>query len=548
MKSFPCRNDLIILALLCFISFFVYRDVVELDLMEARNFVTAREMVTENNWLVPTMNGEIRLAKPPMPTWFAALCAKVAGNNFNLGVLRLPNALAACLLVFSAYGLSFAVGRNRRLAFLTAAMLATSVLAIGVGRTGSWDIFCHAFMVAALWGLWAGLENRGGWPAFILAGIFLGLSFMSKGPVAFFALFLPFAIAYGYFYGLASIRREWPGLTLALILCLLLSLWWPLYILAYHADLGLMVADKEKDAWASRHVQPFWYYWHFLVFSGGWLVWALAALFRPYATRRSESKKAHGFFLLWLAAALILLSLVPEKKERYLLPAMIPLFLLAGGLADRVVELFNRHREQPADRALVLVHTSVLSLLALTLPFVLGILLRKQGQQIDGVVLAYGIAFWGVAFLLLRFHRHRQVERLLLTSMAFLGLTTLAVLHYYGPLSYTNRAYKTIDRPTLAREIGDTKIYLLGDQVDMRIIFDLGRRAYPWQAAQVSGLLESGQPVAVLSKGDPLPLLPEALRQQVSIRLIDSFDYSKKRPDKRRIHLAVLHKRVLPPS
>jgi len=31
--------------------------------MEARNFVTAREMLQDNNWLMPTFNGEARYMK-----------------------------------------------------------------------------------------------------------------------------------------------------------------------------------------------------------------------------------------------------------------------------------------------------------------------------------------------------------------------------------------------------------------------------------------------------------------------------------------------------
>ena len=540
MNRFPCRTDVLILAVLCFISFFVFLDAVDVDLMEARNFVTAREMVSENNWLIPTMNGEIRLAKPPMPTWFAAACSKLTGNSDNLAVLRLPNALAACLMVFSTYGLSWAVNRNSHLAFLSAAMLATSVLAINVGRTGSWDIFCHAFMAAALWSLWAGLKKGGRW-SFVLAGVCLGLSFMSKGPVSFYALFLPFVVAYTVIFGLSEIKREWPGLTLALAICLLLSGWWPLYIFFYHADLGLLVAHKEGEAWASRHVQPFWYYWHFLVFTGVWLPWAFAALLRPYAAPRSAGRQSHAFLLLWLAVALVLLSVIPEKKERYLLPAMIPLFLLAGDLAHGVIERFIQNLDERADRALVLAHAALMGLLAIVLPVALIFLLKRQGQAIDGIVIGYGLGAWAAAFFLLNFLRKRQVERLLLTTLAFLGLTTMAALHSYGALTTKNREYKTVDSHQVDREIGTTKVYFLGEQVDMRFVWDLGRRVYPWQTAEVSRLLERGQPIAVFSKGEPLPLLPKELQAQVRVQGVDTFDYNKKRPDKRKIHLSLLH-------
>ena len=551
MHRFPCRTDVIALAVLCFISFFVFLDAVDVDLMEARNFVTAREMVADGNWLIPTMNGEIRLAKPPMPTWFAALSSQMTGASDNLTLLRLPSALAACLLIYSVYGLNWAMGRNTSQAFLSAAMLSTSVLAIDVGRTGSWDIFCHAFMAAALWALWAGVDKRAGQWAFVLAGICLGLSFMSKGPVSFFALFLPFSIAYTIVFGLQEIKRQWRGLTMAFIICLLLSCWWPLYIFVYHADLGLLVAQKESDAWANRHLQPFWYYWQFLLFTGPWLIWAFAALLRPYAQKRAGSRQAHTFFLLWLATSLILLSLIPEKKERYLLPAMIPLFCLAGDLAHGVIERFTNNLDQRADRALVLIHTTLMGFLAVVLPMTLVFLSKKQGQTFDWLIACYALCSWTATFFLIRSLRRRQVRQLLLTTLTFVTLTTLTTLHYYGTLTTQNQAYKRIDHNFLPPEISTTKVYFLGEPVDMRAIWDLGQRVYPWQIEEVTQMLEQGGSVAVLSKGEPFALLPNELQSQVLIRGIDSFDYNKKQPDKRKIYLSLLQPKethISPPA
>ncbi len=541
MSRSPWLNrHLVILTVLCLSSFFAFLDAVDVDLMEARNFVTAREMVSEHHWLVPTMNGEIRLAKPPMPTWFAALSAKLSGSMDSLAFLRLPSAMAACLLIFAVYGLSGAMGRHPQSGFLAAAMLATSLLAIDSGRTGTWDIFCHAFMAAGLWALWNGVHRQGGIPSFVLAGLALGLSFMSKGPVSFYALFLPFTLAYIAIFGITAIKRQWPGLTLALAVSLLLSCWWPLYIFFYHADLGLAVAHQEQEAWSNRHLQPFWYYWHFVVFSGGWLIWAAAALIRPYARLRSGDQKSHTFVLLWLVAAIILLSLIPEKKERYLLPAMLPLLLLAGDLAHGVIQRFAAHQDQPADRALVRAHTALMALLALALPVVLYFFVHRQGHAVDGWMVVYGIVSWGSALFLIRSLGRREVERLLLTTMAIVALTTLASLNYYGVLTTKNKGYKRIDSHQLARELGPAKVYFLGDPVDMRVIWDLGQRVYPWQLEEISQRLAQGEPVAVLSKGDPLPLLPPALHDEVVINTIDTFDYNKKPSSKRRIHLSLL--------
>jgi 4-amino-4-deoxy-L-arabinose transferase-like glycosyltransferase len=80
MKS---RNTIFLLIIFCITTFFVNRSALPTDIMESRNIVTAREIVSDGNWLLPTMNGELRLEKPPLPTWVAGLMEMVAPNNLS---------------------------------------------------------------------------------------------------------------------------------------------------------------------------------------------------------------------------------------------------------------------------------------------------------------------------------------------------------------------------------------------------------------------------------------------------------------------------------
>lgn len=73
----------IYITLLCIMAFFVNNEVLLPDIMEARNIVTAREMVSDDSWLVPTMNGELRLEKPPLPTWVAGAIEAVFPDNLG---------------------------------------------------------------------------------------------------------------------------------------------------------------------------------------------------------------------------------------------------------------------------------------------------------------------------------------------------------------------------------------------------------------------------------------------------------------------------------
>ena len=51
-----------------FIVFVAHLQVLLINIMEARNFITAREMIVDGNWLLTTINGEPRYQKPPLPT------------------------------------------------------------------------------------------------------------------------------------------------------------------------------------------------------------------------------------------------------------------------------------------------------------------------------------------------------------------------------------------------------------------------------------------------------------------------------------------------
>ena len=71
------------------------------DIMESRNLVTAREIVEEGNWLIPTMNGVLRLEKPPLPTWVAACIEMISPDN--LALQRSAAGVMAVLLVLFLY-------------------------------------------------------------------------------------------------------------------------------------------------------------------------------------------------------------------------------------------------------------------------------------------------------------------------------------------------------------------------------------------------------------------------------------------------------------
>ena len=114
-------------------SFFFNLSIQEADIMEARNFITAREMVSDGNWLIPTMNGNVRIEKPPLPTWITAAAYKLGDGEKNTGILRIPAAIFTSLMIFLFFGLIITLTKNKSLSFISSIVLATSFLIIKMG-------------------------------------------------------------------------------------------------------------------------------------------------------------------------------------------------------------------------------------------------------------------------------------------------------------------------------------------------------------------------------------------------------------------------------
>jgi len=88
--------------MICIAIFFVNLDAVMINIMEARNFTTAREMINLDNWIFTTINNEPRYEKPPLPTWLTAISMHLFGMK-NLFALRLPAAIMGSITVIFVY-------------------------------------------------------------------------------------------------------------------------------------------------------------------------------------------------------------------------------------------------------------------------------------------------------------------------------------------------------------------------------------------------------------------------------------------------------------
>ena len=296
LRKYPLPS----LILLASLIFLFNLEALPVNIMEARNFITAREMLTHGNWIFTTMNELPRYEKPPLPTWLTAFSAWIIGED-NLFSYRLPAALSAIFMVFIFYKLQLLLKIKNTLAFGASVILMTSFYIVFSGRDGQWDIFTHSFMLGCCY-FFIKMFRQGNhrYLNAVLAGLFFGASLMSKGPVSLYALFLPLLISYGIVYKFSSWRNN-IGLYLVFIFMGLVSgTWWTVVVHYYDAAAFSETATRESSRWFNYNVRPFWYYWSFFTQSGIWTIPAFLGIWYWYLRDKVSDLKAYKFYLFWM--------------------------------------------------------------------------------------------------------------------------------------------------------------------------------------------------------------------------------------------------------
>ena len=305
---------------------------------EARYSEIAREMLESGDWVTPRLSGIEHWHKPPLTYW--TIAASFAVFGLNEFAARLPSALAAVASVVALYG----IGRmlyGRRAGVLGGIVLASSLLFVVMGRLATPDMLLtcwtcwavHSMVRAALHG-----DRHGGWA--VLRGLFVGLGFMTKGPLIFVFVVVPALV-------FVAVTRRWkvlhalkPWLSAA-TMCVVALPWFVVVCVQNAGLLHYFVTFQTFERVASDiHGRTGSLLYYVRVLFYGFFPWVL---FLPYAIARGTSlrarsldeAKARGLFLLVLALVpFVFFSLSRSKGLAYLVPALPAAALLVGWLLD----------------------------------------------------------------------------------------------------------------------------------------------------------------------------------------------------------------------
>jgi 4-amino-4-deoxy-L-arabinose transferase-like glycosyltransferase len=337
------RQDLIkqlLIALGAAILFIPFLGQVHLFDWDEVNFAEcAREMLVTKNYLRVQIDFQPFWEKPPLFIWMQALCMSIFGiNEF---AARLPNALIGIATLCTLFYIGKRVV-NERMAWWWVILYAASWLPHFYFKTAIMDPAFNFFIFLAFFQVFLMKNGERKVLHSVLAGIFLGLAVLIKGPVAILVALLSllvYLILNKGFWGFKWWHFLWLSIAAAFTTFLWFGIdiakngwWFTREFIIYQVRLF-----RTEDA---GHGGPFFY--HFIVLLIGCFP-AAAFLFqsgrRSSATsnRREESDYARWMWILFWVT-LILFSIVKTKIVHYSSLCYFPLTFLAALQLSRVDE------------------------------------------------------------------------------------------------------------------------------------------------------------------------------------------------------------------
>lgn len=306
------------------------RDLWEPD--ETRYAVVAREMEQSGNWIVPHLNGELYAEKPPLFFWLVNLSTLFLGETTEF-TNRLPSALAGLITVLLTFHLGSKLF-NPGAGFLSGLILSTCFFFPQISRWIMLDsLFCLLFFLSVYY-LYIGVSAQGRQRFhFLLAGIFMALGTLTKGPIGL----LPIPLMLIYSATVKEFKRIWNrDLLYAVLLSVGLIMTWVLPAVGIagrtYGTQNVLHQTVGRFAEGWSHPQPFYFY--FITFPLGFLPWVI---FLPwvfghgFSQMSAENRKKFLFLFVWFAFIFLFFSLSKGKKENYLLPLYPPAAILVGG-------------------------------------------------------------------------------------------------------------------------------------------------------------------------------------------------------------------------
>jgi hypothetical protein len=238
---------------------------------------------------------------------------------------------------------------NVRVGFLSGLVLSTCVLFPQISKWMMLDSLFTLFFLLSLFYFYCGYEDDEGQQRYyFLAGFFMGLGVLTKGPIAY--LSIPILLFYSFIRKEA--KKAW---NLNLLYSFIISF---AVVFIWLIPAGWIGGEVYRDKIlfgqtigrlieGGKHFHPqspLFYLIRFPVEFLPWTVFLPAAFFWGLRNEKTN-RKEFLFLFVWFVTVLLFLSLSKGKKDNYILPLYPTAALMAGVLWDSGLDSIGRDKK-----------------------------------------------------------------------------------------------------------------------------------------------------------------------------------------------------------
>ncbi|HMO27234.1 MAG TPA: glycosyltransferase family 39 protein, partial [Tepidisphaeraceae bacterium] len=255
-------------------------------------------------------------------------------------------------------------------------------------RSAGYDVFLLMFAALANAALLRALVHQDGrW--LLAAGAGIGLGILTKGPVILLQTILP-ALAWALWMRRREtpVRVGRPWLAGGVLVLLLAGLPWFVYVaLAEAGAIERWTVEVTRQGVTDLSSSSLLQYLQMIPMMTPWAVLFVAGAVVIWQQRRT----AEGAKLMWALLAgmlpLVVMTLFRDRKERYMLPMVVPASVVVS--AAMLAHLRTWRAWMPADRWCVTLHWALLAIIAIGVP-VAGAL------GVDRLTTREGLPWWSM--------------------------------------------------------------------------------------------------------------------------------------------------------
>lgn len=400
---------------------------------------SAREMIQSGDYLRVQINYLPFWEKPPLFFWLQAASMKIFGiGDF---AARFPNAIFGLIYLFTFYK----IGKRHfssKFGLIWSLVFFASILPHIYFKSGIIDPVFNYFIFLSIYFMIRVVAKDGIalWKLALYAGIFSGLSVITKGPVGFLLLGITFSAyivikRFKVFPSLSNILTFLGGL-LFIIAC-----WLSLEVYQNGFDIIFQFIEYQVELFrtpVAGHEQPFYY--HFVVVGIGCFPMSIFALPLLFKNNEAVPLDLRRWMLCLFWVVLILFSITTTKIIHYSSMTYAPLSFIAA------LSLYRMSKGSLVFKRYVSITFLVIGSLLSAIMIVGPLLLREKdwiiSMMTDPFAIASlegstpwtvldsvaGIVFLGFVFAGFIYFRKRQLENALTITAAGTGISLMVLL------------------------------------------------------------------------------------------------------------------------